>query len=156
MTLGDVNQMWNNIRHTIREVAKESLSVIVGTTKAHMASKESWWLSDERGSPLSDRTRVEERYKEYKEANREAKKVVTYAKEKAYEEFYRRLDSKEGANDIYRIAKARVRRRDIDNVKFVKDDDGRTIVKEDEIRKRWEIYFSSLFIGGRLGQCSEI
>ncbi|XP_071727312.1 uncharacterized protein [Rutidosis leptorrhynchoides] len=60
----------------------------------------------------------------------------------------RKLDSKEGANDIYRIAKARERRRrDIDNIKFIKDEAGQTIVKEDEIRKRWEGYFQSLFVG---------
>ncbi|XP_071727029.1 uncharacterized protein [Rutidosis leptorrhynchoides] len=46
------------------------------------------------------------------------------------------------------IAKARERRRrDVDNIKFIKDEAGQTIVKEEEIRKRWEWYFSSLFVG---------
>ncbi|XP_071727088.1 uncharacterized protein [Rutidosis leptorrhynchoides] len=86
----------------------------------------------------------------YKEAKREAKKAVACAKEKAYEDLYRKLDSKEGANDIYRIAKARERRpRDLDNIKFIKNEACQTLVKEDEIRKRWEKYFSSLFAGGR-------
>ncbi|XP_071712870.1 uncharacterized protein [Rutidosis leptorrhynchoides] len=97
-----------------------------------------------------DRTRAEERYKE---ANRESKKAVARAKDKAYEDLYRKLDSKEGANDIYRIAKARERRRkDIDITKFIKDEAGQTIVKEEEIRKRWEGYFSSLFVGEGLGR----
>ncbi|XP_071715159.1 uncharacterized protein [Rutidosis leptorrhynchoides] len=48
------------------------------------------------------------------------------------------------------IAKARERRRrDIDNIKFIKNEAGQTLVKEDEIRKRWKEYFSSLFVGGR-------
>ncbi|XP_071697219.1 uncharacterized protein [Rutidosis leptorrhynchoides] len=52
-----------------------------------------------------------------------------------------------------RIAKARERRRrDIDNIKFINDETGQTIVKEDEIRKRWEWYFSSLFVGGGAGR----
>ncbi|XP_071726966.1 uncharacterized protein [Rutidosis leptorrhynchoides] len=75
----------------------------------------------------------------YREAKREAKKAVARAKDKAYEVLYKKLDSKEGANDIYRIAKARERRRrDIDNIKFIKDEVDQTIVKEEEIRKRWE------------------
>ncbi|GJU69316.1 cleavage/polyadenylation specificity factor, 25kDa subunit [Tanacetum coccineum] len=43
----------------------------------------------------------------YKEAKREAKKAVAKAKGKVYEDLDKRLDSKEGENDIYRIAKSR-------------------------------------------------
>ncbi|XP_071740786.1 uncharacterized protein [Rutidosis leptorrhynchoides] len=157
----DVDQIWNRMASTIREVEKEALWVTLGTSRAHKSSRESWWLSDdvqtkvalkqtrfrelitfEEGTP-AERTRVEERYKE---AKREAKKAVAIAKDKAYEDLYRKLDSKEGANDIYRIAKARERRgRDLVNVKYIKDEAGQSIVREDLIRKRWEKYFSSLF-----------
>nr|GEX63363.1 hypothetical protein [Tanacetum cinerariifolium] len=52
----------------------------------------------------------------------------------------------EGVNEIYKIAKARERRRrDIGNVKYIKDEGGRTIVREEDIRTRWREYFSSLF-----------
>ncbi|XP_071714558.1 uncharacterized protein [Rutidosis leptorrhynchoides] len=141
----DADHMWNCLASTIREAAKEALSVAVGTSGGHRSNRESWWLSDD-GTPTG-RTRVEQRYKE---AKREAKKAVARAKEKAYEDLYGKLDSKEGANDIYRIAKARERRRrDLVNIKFIKNEAGQTLVKEDEIRKRWEGYFSSLFAGGR-------
>ncbi|KAE8665053.1 Glucan endo-1,3-beta-glucosidase 4 [Hibiscus syriacus] len=43
----------------------------------------------------------------YKEAKREAKKTVAKTKDKAYEEMYKRLDTKEGQNDIFRLAKSR-------------------------------------------------
>ncbi|XP_071712421.1 uncharacterized protein [Rutidosis leptorrhynchoides] len=129
----DADQMWNRLASTIRELAKEALGVA--------------------GTP-TNRLRVVERYKE---AKREAKKAVARAKEKAYEDLYMKLDSKEGANDIYRIAKARERRRrDLDNIKFIKNEDGQTLVKEDEIRKRWEEYFSSLFTGGRSQRYEEL
>ncbi|GKB92463.1 retrovirus-related pol polyprotein LINE-1 [Tanacetum coccineum] len=53
---------------------------------------------------------------------------------------------REGANDIYKIAKARERRRrDLGNVRYIKDEGERTIVREEDIRKRWGEYFSSLF-----------
>nr|GFB11239.1 retrovirus-related Pol polyprotein LINE-1 [Tanacetum cinerariifolium] len=90
-----------------------------------------------------DIDRAKERYKV---AKREAKIAVAKAKDKAYEDLYKKLDSKEGVNEIYKIAKARERsRRDIGNVKYIKDEGGRTIVKEEDIRTRWGEYFSSLF-----------
>ncbi|XP_071739170.1 uncharacterized protein [Rutidosis leptorrhynchoides] len=157
----NVDQIWNRMAYTIREVAKEALGVTLGTSTAHKSSRESWWLSDDVQTKVAlkqtrfrelitfeegtsaERTRVEERYKE---AKREAKKAVAIAKDKVYEDLYRKLDSKEGANDIYRIATARERRgRDLVNVKYIKDEAGQSIVREDLIRKRWEEYFSSLF-----------
>ncbi|GJT66343.1 hypothetical protein Tco_1017823 [Tanacetum coccineum] len=47
-----------------------------------------------------------------------------------------------------RIAKARDKsKRDLGNVRFIKDGDGRTIVNEDAIRRRWKEYSRSLFYG---------
>nr|GEV94762.1 hypothetical protein [Tanacetum cinerariifolium] len=39
----------------------------------------------------------------------------------------------------------RAKERDIGNVKYIKDEGGRTIVREEDIRTRWGEYFSSLF-----------
>ncbi|GKD04626.1 retrovirus-related pol polyprotein LINE-1 [Tanacetum coccineum] len=86
---------------------------------------------------------VEERYKE-------AKNAVARVKGKAYENLYKRLDSKEGENDIYRIAKARERREmDLRSVRFIKDEDGRSIINKDAIWRRWKEYLSALFNGQR-------
>ncbi|GKF96411.1 hypothetical protein Tco_0289146, partial [Tanacetum coccineum] len=72
----------------------------------------------------------------YKEAKKEAKEAVTQAKEKAYKELYKKLDSKEGANDIFRIAKAREkRRRVVGDIHFINDEGGQTITDEEEIKK---------------------
>ncbi|GKD77373.1 hypothetical protein Tco_1339994 [Tanacetum coccineum] len=68
-----------------------------------------------------------------------------------------RLDSKDGENDIYRIAKARERRKmDLGSMRFIKDKDGRSIVNEDAIRKRWKEYFFALFNGKRRGRTKEV
>ncbi|GKE74053.1 hypothetical protein Tco_1536094, partial [Tanacetum coccineum] len=57
-----------------------------------------------------------------------------------------KLDSKEGVNDLYKIPKARERRRkDLGNVRYIKDEGGQTIVREEDIRKIWGEYFCSLF-----------
>ncbi|GJS28813.1 retrovirus-related pol polyprotein LINE-1, partial [Tanacetum coccineum] len=103
----NVDHRWNTFAGVIRDVAKDSLEDID--------------LAKER----------------YKVAKREAKIVVARAKDKAYEDLYKKLDSKEGANDIYKIAKARERKRqDIGNVRYIKDEGGRTIMREEDIRKR--------------------
>ncbi|GJU65231.1 hypothetical protein Tco_1247066 [Tanacetum coccineum] len=91
----------------------------------------------------ANRSMAEARYKE-------AKKAVARAKGKAYEEMYKRLDSKEGENDIYMISKSIERRKmDLGFVRFIKDKDGRSIANEDTIRRRWKEYFSALFNGQR-------
>ena len=62
---------------------------------------------------------------------------------RAYEDLYRRLGTKEGEKDIYRIARARDRKtRDFNQVKCTKDENEQLLVKEDEIRHRWQEYFN--------------
>ncbi|XP_071739822.1 uncharacterized protein [Rutidosis leptorrhynchoides] len=102
----DADQIWNRMASTIRDVAKETLGVAIGTSRAHKSRRESWWLSDDVQS-----------------------KVVLKQT---------------------RIAKARERgRRDLGNIKYIKDVAGQSIAIEDLIRKRWEEYFASLFGRGR-------
>jgi hypothetical protein len=46
----------------------------------------------------------------YKEAKKIAKRAVSVAKGRTYEDLYRRLGSKEGETEIYRMAKVRARK----------------------------------------------
>ncbi|GJW91913.1 retrovirus-related pol polyprotein LINE-1 [Tanacetum coccineum] len=161
MSASNVNQMWKTLASVIRDVAKDSLGVASESARTHSTHRESWWFCEEVQTKVATK---QSRFKEflacsdgnqedidlakerYKVAKREAKIAVSQAKDKAYEDLYKKLDSKKRANDIYKIAKARERkRRDIGNVRYIKDDGGRTIVREEDIRKRWGEYFSSLF-----------
>ena len=82
----------------------------------------------------------------YKEAKRETKKAVSEAKAKAFEELYRRLDTKEGERELFKLAKARDRRtKDLNQVKCIKDEDENVLVKDEEIKERWKSYFYKLF-----------
>jgi hypothetical protein len=55
---------------------------------------------------------------------------------------------KEGEKDIYRMARARDRKiRDLNQVKCIKDEREQLLVKEDEIKHRWQEYFDKLFNG---------
>ncbi|XP_071688250.1 uncharacterized protein [Rutidosis leptorrhynchoides] len=132
----NTDRMWNSLAYTIKEVAKESFCVVDGTSRGHKSCRESWRLSDEvqtkvavkqlsflelitiRDETFVDVTKVKERYRSQKRS----KESSSLVKEKAYEYLYRKLNSKKGANDTDRIAKARERRRrDLDNIRYIKD-----------------------------------
>jgi hypothetical protein len=58
------------------------------------------------------------------------------------------LSTKEGENDIYRVARVRERKiRDFNQVKCIKNKTEHLLVKEYEIRHRWREYFDKLFNG---------
>ena len=65
---------------------------------------------------------------------------------RAYEDLYRRLGTKEGEKDIYRMARVRERKkRDFNQAKCIKDEMEHLLLKEDEIRHLWQEYFDKLF-----------
>jgi hypothetical protein len=70
------------------------------------------------------------------------------AKGRAYEGLYQCLNTKEGEKDIYRMARIHDRKtRDLNQVKCIKDEREHLLVKEDEIRHRWQEYFDKMFNG---------
>lgn len=65
-------------------------------------------------------------------------------KAKAFDELYQSLGTKDGGRHIYRLTKCRERKtRDLDQVKCVKDEEGKVLVKEQDITYRWKGYFAS-------------
>jgi hypothetical protein len=54
-----------------------------------------------------------------------------------YTELYRKLDTKEGENDVYKMAKHRERKtRDFNQVKYIKDETDRLLVNDHNIKNR--------------------
>ena len=57
---------------------------------------------------------------------------------KAYENLYKRLDTKDGERDIYKLAKARERKtRDLNQVKCIKDKNQTVLMNKGAIKERW-------------------
>lgn len=55
------------------------------------------------------------------------------------------MDTKEGAKDIYKLARVREKkRRDLGNIKCIKSEDNIILVREDEIKESWKNYFYKL------------
>ncbi|KAI5098774.1 hypothetical protein C0J45_10913 [Silurus meridionalis] len=66
-------------------------------------------------------------------------------KEKAYEELYKRLDTKERESDFNRLARQRDRAgKDVLQVRAIKDEDGSMLTSEESVLRRWREYFEQL------------
>ena len=77
----------------------------------------------------------------YKVAKKTAKRAISVARGRAYEDLYQRLSTKEGEKDIYRMARVRERKaRDFNQVKCIKAEREHLLVKEDEIRSMARVF----------------
>ena len=66
----------------------------------------------------------------------------------AYEDLYQKLSTKEGEKNVYKMATLRERRtRDFTQIKCIKDETNRLLVKDDEIKNIWREYSDNLFNG---------
>ncbi|KAK3510844.1 hypothetical protein QTP70_022787 [Hemibagrus guttatus] len=135
---------------TIRS-GRKVLGVSSGRRKE---DKETWWWNEEVQDSVQrkrlakkkwDMDRTEENRQEYKELQRRVKREVSKAKQKAYDELYTRLDTREGEKDLYRLARQRDRDgKDVQQVRVIKDRDGRVLTSEESVQRRWKEYFEEL------------
>ncbi|KAK3562197.1 hypothetical protein QTP86_030194 [Hemibagrus guttatus] len=142
---------WETTAEVIREIGRKLLDVSSGRRKE---DKETWWWNEEvqdsiQGKRLAkkkwDMDRTEENRQEYKELQRRVKREVSKAKQKAYDELYTRLDTREGEKDLYRLARQRDRDgKDVQQVRVIKNRDGRVLTSEESVQRRWKEYFEEL------------
>ncbi|KAK3564446.1 hypothetical protein QTP86_020385 [Hemibagrus guttatus] len=142
---------WETTAEVIRETGRKVLDVLSGRRKE---DKETWWWNEEVQDSIQrkrlakkkwDMDRTEENRQEYKELQRRVKREVSKAKQKAYDELYTRLDTREGQKDLYRLARQRDRDgKDVQQVRVIKDRDGRVLTSEESVQRRWKEYFEEL------------
>ncbi|KAK3569633.1 hypothetical protein QTP86_002580 [Hemibagrus guttatus] len=142
---------WETTAEVIRETWRKVLGVSSGRRKE---DKETWWWNEEVQDSIQrkrlakkkwEMNRTEENRQEYKELQCRVKREVSKAKQKAYEELYTRLDSREGEKDFYRLARQRDRDgKDVQQVRVIKDRDGRVLTSEESVQRRWKEYFEEL------------
>ncbi|KAK3535326.1 hypothetical protein QTP70_007935 [Hemibagrus guttatus] len=134
-----------------RETGRKVLGVSSGRRKE---DKETWWWNEEVQDSIQrkrlakkkwDMDRTEEKRQEYKELQRRVKREVSKTRQKAYDELYTRLDTREGEKDLYRLARQRDRDgKDVQQVRVIKDRDGRVLTSEESVQRRWKEYFEEL------------
>ncbi|KAK3536844.1 hypothetical protein QTP86_027040, partial [Hemibagrus guttatus] len=130
---------WETTAEVIREAGRKVLIVSSGRRKE---DKETWWWNEEVQDSVQ-RKRLTK--KEYKELQHRVKREVSKAKQKAYDELYTRLDTREGEKDLYRLARQRDRDgKDVQQVRVIKDRDGRVLTSEQSVQRRWKEYFEEL------------
>ncbi|KAK3533105.1 hypothetical protein QTP70_007319 [Hemibagrus guttatus] len=142
---------WETTAEVIRVTERKVLGVSSGRRKE---DKETWWWNEELQDSIQrkrlakkkwDMDRTEENRQEYKELQRRVKREVSKAKQKAYDELYTRLDTREGEKDLYRLARQRDRDgKDVQQVRVIKDRDGRVLTSEESVQRRWKEYFEEL------------
>ncbi|KAK3517427.1 hypothetical protein QTP70_010672 [Hemibagrus guttatus] len=142
---------WETTAEVIRETGRKVLGVSSGRRKE---DKETWWWNEEVQDSIQrkrlakkkwDMDRTDENRQEYKELQRRVKREVSKAKQKAYDELYTRLDTREGDKDLYRLARQRDRDgKDVQQVRVIKDRDGRVLTSEESVQRRWKEYFEEL------------
>ncbi|KAK3573207.1 hypothetical protein QTP86_015118, partial [Hemibagrus guttatus] len=142
---------WETTAEVIRETGRKVLGVSSGRRKE---DKETWWWNEEVQDSIQrkrlakkkwDMDRTEENRQEYKELQRRVKREVSKAKQKANDELYTRLDTREGEKDLYRLARQRDRDgKDVQQVRVIKDRDGRVLTSEESVQRRWKEYFEEL------------
>ncbi|KAK3549287.1 hypothetical protein QTP70_034498 [Hemibagrus guttatus] len=142
---------WESTAEVIRDTGRKVLGVSSGRRKE---DKETWWWNEEVQDSIQRKTlakkkwdmdRTKENRQEYKELQRRVKREVSKAKQKAYDELYTRLDTREGEKDLYRLARQRDRDgKDVQQVRVIKDRDGRVLTSEESVQRRWKEYFEEL------------
>ncbi|GKC02201.1 retrovirus-related pol polyprotein LINE-1 [Tanacetum coccineum] len=130
LIVSDADQMWASLSHIIKDAVKDAFGVDSGSTRTRSTHRESWWFSEEVQIKVAVK---QNRFIELLlcwEGNH-ADRETPEERYKVYEGLNKKLDSIEGANNIYMIAKSREkRRRDVGNIKYIKDEEGRSIVRK--------------------------
>ncbi|KAK3560678.1 hypothetical protein QTP86_014529 [Hemibagrus guttatus] len=102
---------------TTAEVIRETGRKVLGVSSGRRKEdKETWWWNEEVQDSI--------------QRKRLAKK---------------KLDTREGQKDLYRLARQRDRDgKDVQQVRVIKDRDGRVLTSEESVQRRWKEYFEEL------------
>ena len=106
---------WQRVAEMIRSIAR------MESGKISMAGRrETWWWNLEVQEKLKDKRNAKKAWDTmrddaskfaYKTARKQAKREVAKTRNKAYEELHEKLETKEGENELFKIAKQRSRQR---------------------------------------------
>ena len=67
------------------------------------------------------------------------------ARKNAYKELYEKLETKEGGNEVFKIAKQRNRQsKDVQQVRVIKSKIWEILMEEEKVKQRWKEYFDNL------------
>jgi hypothetical protein len=147
-----IEETWTELTERVHKEATK----LLGVTKPgrRRIEKETWWWNEDVQAVIRDKktaykqwqaTRKAEDRLAYLEAKREAKRKVKEAKQADISDLYSRLNTREGAREIYRLAKRRAAAtKDMGHFYQMKDEQGRPLRRPKEICERWRAYFEKI------------
>ena len=144
---------WQRITEMIWSIARKELGETSGKVST-AGRQETWWWNQEVQEKLKDKKKAKKAWDTirddasklaYKTARMQAKREVAKARNKAYEELYKKMETKEGENEVFKIAKQRNRQsKDVQQVKVIKSKTGEILMEEEKVQQRWKEYFDNL------------
>ena len=144
---------WQKIVEMIRSIARKELGETSGKVST-AGRRETLWWNQEVQEKLKDKKKAKKAWDTirddasklaYKTAIKQAKREVAKARNKAYEELYEKLETKEGENEVFKIAKQRNRQsKDVQQVRIIKSKTGEILMEEEKVKQRWKEYFNNL------------
>ena len=147
-----VQEWWAANSRIMREAAEEILGKTSG--KKAPVDKETWWWNKEVQSSVNrkkafkklwDTSAEEGDKRKYQEAKKEAKRAVVAAKKRAWDELYSELETPEGENKLFKIAKSRGKAsKNLTQIKQMKGGQGEVLTEVEKITDRWKTYFATL------------
>ena len=146
-----VEQAWHRLKTAVVEAATETCGRSKGGKREE---RETWWWNADVRAALKEK---KEKFKiwqrtpdartrmEYTRARNQAKRVIGRAKFEAWTELYEELDTSEGEERIYKIAKQREEtQRDTGSMTVIKDSSRNILTGDELIKTRWREYFEQL------------
>ena len=154
----DADSMWDVVADCIRRSAKETLGLSRGGGNRMEGA---WWWNEEVKKKVkakkeayaefmssSSEDEREDKKIGYKVAKKVAKRAVTVAKSQAFDRLYHKLGTKEGENEVFKLARARERKtRDLGVVSCIKDEEDKVLTEDAEIKERWQRFFLNSSMG---------
>ena len=84
----------------------------------------------------------------YKAAKKLAKKTVAVAKSMTFNRLYHRLGTKKEEKEVFKLTRARKRKvRDLGVVRCIKNENGKILFEDADIKEIWQRYFFNLLNG---------
>ena len=140
------------VANKIRDTAKELLGAVSGTRWRE--DRETWWWNEEIQQVVKEKKDAKKQWdilkddeskERYHKAKKKTKRTVAKVKNEAFPELYKRLETKEAVNEVFRIAKQRNKNgQDVQQVKAVKSEYGEVLVEQQRVQQRWKEYFEDL------------
>jgi hypothetical protein len=144
----DTEQLWMHIKNSLLNSCEESC----GWTKGgRIRPRETWWWNDQVEEAITMKRRKWKEWQkggsreEYNSAKRDAKSVVYRAKKAAQQKIFQDIDSINGRNHIYKLAKQmKSENQDIIGEKCVKDDNGVLTYSDQDKLNAWKNHYEKL------------